>query len=97
MSTLTVEPEDTRTIVVPRARVRRRGRSGNAPAIVTVLAWGYAVLCTYPLLWLVLQSLRTYAAILGQPSGLPLRPNGDAYAAAFQTTPLAQFFVNSLL
>lgn len=97
MSTLTVESDNTRTIVVPRVSDRRRGGNGNAPTIVTTLAWGYAVLCTYPLLWLVLQSFRADAEILGQPWGLPMRPTADAYATAFQTTPLAQYFVNSLL
>jgi len=89
--------QETRVIVVPNPRQRRRQGNGRAPRVATVLAWAYAALCTYPLLWLTLQSFRTDAEILGKPWGLPLRPTFDAYAAAFETTPLPQYFLNSLL
>lgn len=96
MSTQLLE-RDTRAVVVPDARHRRRQGNARAPRLATTLAWAYAALCTYPLLWLILQSLRTDAEILGKPWELPMRPTFAAYATAFETTPLPQYFLNSLL
>ncbi|GAA1962137.1 carbohydrate ABC transporter permease [Microbacterium aquimaris] len=69
----------------------------GAPRIATVLAWAYALMSVYPLIWLFLQSFRTDSEILGDPFGVPVRPTLDGYASAFATTPLPQYFLNSLL
>lgn len=80
---------------VARRRPRRGGR--RAPRTATALVWIYAAVSTYPLLWLLLQSFRKDADILREPFGLPVSLAPDAYVKAFATTPLAQYFVNSLL
>lgn len=79
--------------VVARRRPLRRG----APPVATIVAWGYGILSVYPLLWLVMQSFRTDAQILGEPWGLPVPPQFGGYIKAFQTTPMPQYFLNSLL
>ncbi len=76
---------------------RRRSRRHATPRAATVIAWGYALLSTYPLLWLIMQSFRPDAEILGTPFGLPLSPTVNGYLKAFATTPLPQYFLNSLL
>jgi ABC-type glycerol-3-phosphate transport system permease component len=65
--------------------------------LASLLAWGYALLSSYPLLWLALQSMRRDGEILADPAGLPQNPNLDGYAKAFETTPLPQYFLNSVL
>jgi len=69
----------------------------RAPVAATVVGWGYAALSLYPLLWLIIQTFRSEGEILADPFGLPLAPSFEAYATAFQTTPLPQYFLNSLL
>ena len=49
------------------------------------------------LIWLVIQSFRSDGEILATPWGLPTSPTFNGYVTAFQTTPLAQYFLNSLL
>jgi len=93
---------DIRTplVVNPEAATavrRRRGRRHGAPRVATVIAWVYALVSTYPLLWLIMQSFRTDGDILGNPFGLPLSPTLNGYIKAFKTTPLPQYFLNSLL
>ena len=75
----------------PRSRFRR------APLPATIIAWAYALVSAYPLLWLVMQSLRSDGEILSAPWGLPLHPDLGGYAKAFETTPLLQYFLNSVL
>ncbi|MHC9046521.1 carbohydrate ABC transporter permease [Microbacterium saperdae] len=75
--------------------LQRRGL--RAPLTATTLTWAFALISAYPLLWLVLQSLRSDGAILSDPWGLPLSPDFSGYARAFETTPLPQYFLNSLL
>lgn len=82
--------------IVREQRARRRNRR-NAPKTASIIAWAYALLSAYPLLWLVLQSFRKDADILGDPFGLPLSPTLNGYIKAFKTTPLPQYFLNSLL
>lgn len=79
----------------PTKPIRRRRR--GAPLVATVVVWVYAAISAYPLLWLIVQSFRSDAEILGEPWGLPLRPNLEAYATAFTATPLPQYFLNSLI
>lgn len=78
-----------------RTRSKRLTRGANPFA--TTLAWGYAIISAYPLLWLVLQTFRSDGEILSDPAGFPRNPNIDGYAKAFETTPLPQYFLNSLL
>lgn len=72
-------------------------RRSAVPRGATVVAWAYALLSTYPLLWLIVQTFRSDSEILGDPFGLPRTPSFDAYATAFSTTPLPQYFVNSVI
>ena len=69
----------------------------QVPRIATFLVWGYGFISVYPLLWLVIQSFRQDAEILSSPWGLPKNPSFDGYVTAFETTPLAQYFLNSML
>ncbi|HEU0207042.1 MAG TPA: carbohydrate ABC transporter permease [Pseudolysinimonas sp.] len=62
-----------------------------------MIAWAYALLSVYPLLWLITQSFRSDPEILGDPFGLPLSPTLNGYLKAFATTPVPQYFLNSLL
>lgn len=75
-----------------RAKLHR----GASPAASTI-AWVYAIISAYPLLWLALQSFRTDVEILSRPWGLPLQPTMSGYVTAFETTPLPQYFLNSVL
>lgn len=84
------------TAILSRTR-RRRRLSGRVPVTATIIAWFYAFLSAYPLIWLVIQSFRTDGEILGDPWGLPLDATLNGYVKAFQTTPLPQYFLNSLL
>lgn len=61
------------------------------------MLWGYGAVSIYPLVWLVIQSFRQDGEILRSPWGLPASPNLNGYLTAFRTTPLAQYFLNSLL
>jgi ABC-type glycerol-3-phosphate transport system permease component len=72
-------------------------RRRTAPPIASLLVWAYALLSAFPLIWLGFQSLRTDGQILGNPWGLPLTPTVQGYVTAFSTTPLPQYFLNSLL
>lgn len=76
---------------------RRRKSLTRPPVTAAIIAWAYALLSAYPLLWLVLQSFRSDSEILGAPWGLPSSPSFQAYATAFESTPLSQYFLNSLL
>lgn len=76
---------------------RRRKSLTRPPVAAAIIAWAYALLSAYPLLWLVLQSFRSDSEILGAPWGLPSSPSFQAYATAFESTPLSQYFLNSLL
>lgn len=76
---------------------RHRSRRHAAPRAATVIAWAYALLSVYPLLWLITQSFRSDPEILGDPFGLPLSPTLNGYLKAFATTPVPQYFLNSLL
>jgi raffinose/stachyose/melibiose transport system permease protein len=84
----------------PRGRRRPSGRLAarrGAPLVANIVVWAYAAFSAYPLLWLLLQTFRSDAQILGDPWGIPLRPSVEAYATAFSTTPLPQYFLNSLI
>ncbi|MGP4033701.1 carbohydrate ABC transporter permease [Pseudarthrobacter sp. 1C304] len=76
---------------------RRKMPRRQLPPVAILLAWAYALLSVAPLLWMVMQSFRTDAQILGLPWGLPIPGSLDAYGTAFTNTPLLQYFVNSLL
>lgn len=89
------------------APVRRREAAGAQPrnragararrALPSLLAWAWALLSLYPLAWLVMQSFRSDADILSRPWGLPVDGRLDGYAKAFESTPLVQYFLNSLV
>ncbi|MFF9565174.1 carbohydrate ABC transporter permease [Leifsonia sp. NPDC014704] len=49
------------------------------------------------MIWLVVQSFRKDVDILGDPWGLPQSPSFAGYVKAFETTPLPQYFLNSVL
>jgi ABC-type glycerol-3-phosphate transport system permease component len=76
---------------------RSTGAFGRTPRIVAVILALYALISFYPLIWLIMQSFRRDGDILGKPWGLPTRPSLDGYVQAFATTPLPQYFLNSLL
>lgn len=82
----------TKTRVLGAKRLRR-----GPSAIASYLAWGYALISAYPLVWLALQTLRSDGEILTDPAGLPKNPNLDGFVKAFETTPLPQYFVNSVM
>jgi ABC-type glycerol-3-phosphate transport system permease component len=82
----------TDTITRKGTRTRRK-----VPQAASWVLWGYGVLSVYPLAWLIIQSFRQDGEILRSPWGLPTNPSFDGYVTAFRTTPLAQYFLNSLL
>lgn len=84
-------------VASPTRELRRRRYSRGASPAATTIAWGYALFCSYPLIWLAFQSFRTDGDFLARPWGLPLTPTLDGYVGAFQTTPLPQYFLNSVL
>lgn len=65
--------------------------------LATAIGWLPAVFSIYPLIWLLMQTLRSDGEILGRPWGLPSNPSLAAYRRAFEATPLPQYFLNSLL
>lgn len=88
----------TLPVITEAGTTRARRRTSNrSPRVATVLAWGYALISVYPLLWLLVQSFRKDADILGDPWGFPTSTSFAGYVKAFQTTPLPQYFLNSLL
>lgn len=92
---------DDSPVPTPPTTERRRGRRlesrRGAPFVANLVVWVYAAMSAYPLIWLFLQTFRSDAQILGDPWGLPLRPSVEAYAEAFSSTPLPQYFLNSLI
>ncbi|MDY0914528.1 carbohydrate ABC transporter permease [Rathayibacter festucae] len=83
---------------IPATSRRRASKSfTKAPPAAVIIAWGYALVSSMPLLWLIVQSFRPGIEVLSDPWGVPLRPTLDGYLDAFRTTPLPQYFLNSLV
>jgi len=85
------------TITISTGGRTRARRVFSSPPLAVLFAWGYALVSALPLLWLLMQSFRPGVQVLSNPWGLPLRPTVEGYVEAFRTTPLAQYFVNSLI
>lgn len=98
-ASLSVQPQPSLTHEPKSSRPRRTARTKRSriPRTATIVAWAYAVISCYPLIWLLLQSFRSDAEILGNPWGLIPDNAFVGYARAFSTTPLPQYFLNSLL
>lgn len=57
---------------------------------------GLVVVVVYPLLWMVVSSLKTNSEILGSPFALPANPDPGSYARALEKG-VATFLLNSVL
>jgi multiple sugar transport system permease protein len=95
--TAVLEPTWTRDASGGAPAQARTGRLRRTPWMATAVAWGYALLSFYPLLWIVSQSLRSDNDILARPYGVPVDPRVDGYLKAFEELPLPRYFLNSLM
>jgi raffinose/stachyose/melibiose transport system permease protein len=57
---------------------------------------GLVIVVVYPLLWMVVSSLKTNSEILGSPFALPAHPSAGSYARALQKG-VAGYLLNSVL
>lgn len=67
----------------------------NAFSHAFLVTWG--VLVTLPLLWAVLQSVRTDREILTDPWGLPASLNWQNFARAWTTSNIGDYFLSTLI
>jgi multiple sugar transport system permease protein len=90
--TMTQLAADTR----PLETVRRRLQP--AQVILTLLIIAIAVIAAFPLVWMVLSSLKTpQESMQVPPVWLPASPNLDAYAQVADVVSLGRSFVNSAI
>lgn len=57
----------------------------------------FALLCLYPIFWLVLSSFKTSNELFDNPWGLPAALNFDNYLYAMEVGHIGRFFVNSVI
>lgn len=57
----------------------------------------FALMCLYPIIWLVLNSFKNSDALFENPWGLPASLDFTNYIYAFVTGHLGQYFVNSII
>jgi N-acetylglucosamine transport system permease protein len=83
---------------LPKAAPGERGRAGavlNVFSHAFLVAWG--VLVTLPLLWAVVQSVRTDREILSDPWGLPTSLNWDNFVRAWTVSHIGDYFLSTLI
>jgi raffinose/stachyose/melibiose transport system permease protein len=69
-----------------------------SPHVVLNLCLLLLLLLTfYPLIWMVLTSLRTNPELFANPWGLPSSLNFDNYIKVWQTSPIPTYFLNSFI
>jgi raffinose/stachyose/melibiose transport system permease protein len=73
------------------------GRPRAAAAGIQLLLWGYAVVALFPLLLMVLNSLRPSREIYDNPLGLPHSVDLSSYGRAWQEASFATYLRNSLV
>lgn len=97
---MTIESE-TRAVVLPSARPRRdaaRGLKRSASSVVKhVIAIALALFMLYPLLWMVVSSLRPNTEIFTNPSIIPDHFDWNNYAAGWNalSSPFGVYLINS--
>lgn len=57
----------------------------------------FAVLCVYPIIWLLINSFKDNAALYANPWGLPAALNVENYVRAFVVGNIGKYFWNSVL
>lgn len=60
-----------------------------------LVTWG--VLVTFPLLWSVVQSVRTDPEIVADPWGIPTSPRWDNFSRAWSASNIGDYFLNTVL
>jgi putative chitobiose transport system permease protein len=87
------------TLVVPRARRRRRPRARQAAStgLWYVALTAVAVITVFPFFWMLMTSLKGPADPITSvpPQFIPSAPTLDNYAKVLQSLPIPRFFFNS--
>jgi N-acetylglucosamine transport system permease protein len=65
--------------------------------VVTVILSVYAVVVIYPMVWLLLASLKTNREIFAAPWSVPASPQWGNYVQAWRAAGIGQYFCNSVL
>jgi raffinose/stachyose/melibiose transport system permease protein len=55
------------------------------------------VITLYPFSWILMSSFKSNREIFEKPAALPERPSFDGYRLAFKISPLARYYVNSII
>ncbi len=78
-----------------------RGKGSLVPLAAGVLKWAvlgfFLAVALFPLLWLVLNSLKTNLELQSSPFALPARPAFENYANAIAMAELPRLFLNSVI
>ncbi|MGX8698612.1 MAG: carbohydrate ABC transporter permease [bacterium] len=76
---------------------RRKNAAVKTVTYVLLTLWGLLVL--FPFYWMILTSLKSYAAYNAEyiPQFYTLAPTLENYASAFTGVPLARYFLNSII
>lgn len=89
------------SVTTPEARswaTRRRPKHGTTTRIlIYILLWGYAVVSMAPLVFMLIGSLRTNAAITTNPVGFEFPPTLASYVDAWQNSGFSEYFFNSAI
>ncbi|QSB16101.1 carbohydrate ABC transporter permease [Natronosporangium hydrolyticum] len=85
----------------PTAGARPAGRGASGGGVLNVFSHAFlivwAVLVVLPLLWAVLQSVRTDREILTDPWGLPTSLQWDNFVRAWSTSNIGDYFLSTLI
>ncbi|WP_432563991.1 carbohydrate ABC transporter permease [Kineococcus sp. SYSU DK003] len=94
MSATTTTPPTTRASLLLRKPPRRRG-----DWLKHVLLTAFLLLMVYPLIWMIVSSLKPGNLILSQPGIIPSEVSFDNYRDGWGAlgTPFSTFFLNSLI
>jgi raffinose/stachyose/melibiose transport system permease protein len=72
-------------------------RKPTVGRIITFIIMGiFAVLCVYPIIWLLINSLKTNAELFSNPWGFPAVPQWVNYEDAIIHGRIGRFFINSI-
>lgn len=55
------------------------------------------IITFYPFLWISISSLKSNREIFNSPTALPSHPNIEGYKLAFRLSPLAKYYLNSII
>jgi len=80
----------------PQQRMRRV-RELSSHIVLNLFLLLLLVLTFYPLIWMVLTSLRTNPELYTKPWGLPTKLHLENYVKVWQTSPIPTYFLNSLI